>query len=470
MRETKMLKRAAAVIVAGLMINAAGAAVPATASPLDRFGTGSAESASERGESASEALTDEGGVPVEELPVVDAAPGTVLASEPAPETSDGGSGGGSSRGSSGSGSSGREPVDFTSRIMRFATADGAGRGREVGGVVVVPDVPWQHEGPRPTVVVAPGTVGQADKCAPSATFGEPGGGQIGQVEPLLEQGFRVVVSDYIGLGAPGVHTYANRLDQGQTLLDAARAGLAIDGLPADSPIAFWGYSQGGGATASAAELASTYAPELNVVVTFAGAPPADLSQVLTRIDGSSIMGAIGYAVNGFLESNPDLRPLMDEIASPYGKRVISELSGDCIGDSMERVGLHRTNSWTVDGRSLSDHFAEHPEIMRVLDHHRIGRLKPNAPVLVLNGRHDDVIPFGQAEQLARDWCAQGADVTFVAAEIPRFAPGLGIGHAAPMMSGSELATHYLAAAFGVALKEAWTSTPGGIELPATCQF
>src|SRR5699024_8456555 len=194
-----------------------------------------------------------------------------------------------------------------------------------------------------------------------------------------------------------------------TLLDAARAGLAIDGLPADSPVAFWGYSQGGGATASAAELAQTYAPELNVVVTFAGAPPADLSQVLTRIDGNMIMGAIGYAVNGFLETNPQLRPLMDEIASPYGRRILSKLEQDCIGDSVERVGLHRTNSWTVDGRSLSDHFAEHPEIVEVLDRNRIGRLKPNAPVLVLNGRNDDVIPFGQAEQLARDWCAQGAE-------------------------------------------------------------
>ena len=95
--------------------------------------------------------------------------------------------------------------------------------------VAVPDVPWEHEGPRPTVVVAPGTVGQADKCAPSETFGEEGGGQIDQVEPLLEQGFRVVVTDYIGLGAPGVHTYVNRVDQGQTVLDAARAGLMVAG-------------------------------------------------------------------------------------------------------------------------------------------------------------------------------------------------------------------------------------------------
>ena len=413
----------------------------------------------------------------EVLPVIDAAPGTVLSSRPAPEPAGDNGGSGGSGGSGGlgealgAGSSGESSVDFSARIMSFATRDGSGRGREVGGIVVVPDVPWEHAGQRPTVVVAPGTVGQADKCAPSATYGEPGGGQISQVQPLLEQGFRVVVSDYIGLSAPGVHTYANRLDQGQTILDAARAGLAIDGLPADSPVAFWGYSQGGGATASAAELAQTYAPELNVVVTFAGAPPADLSQVLTRIDGNMIMGAIGYAVNGFLETNPELRPIMDEIASPYGKRILGELSEDCIGDSVERVGLHRTNSWTRDGRSLSAHFAEHPEIVSVLDQHRIGRLKPNAPVLVLNGRNDDVIPFQQAEQMARDWCSLGADVTFVPAEIPRIAPGLGIGHTAPMMSGSELATHYMAAAFGIALKEAAQSgSAGDVDLPASCQF
>lgn len=465
------MKRAvAALVAAGIFTATAGAVLPGTASSAVEKGTAAAAAA----QAAPATAADPGEHSDENLPVVDAAPGTVLSSRPAPEPSEsnegGGSMGGPGQGGQG-GPGGQEPVEYTARIMSFATRDGAGRGREVGGVVVVPDVPWEHEGPRPTVVVAPGTVGQADKCAPSATFGQQGGGQIGQVQPLLEQGFRVVVSDYIGLGAPGVHTYANRVDQGQTILDAARAGLAIDGLPADSPIAFWGYSQGGGATVSAAELAQTYAPELNVVVTFAGAPPADLTQVLTRIDGNMIMGAIGYAVNGFLASEPHLRPLMDEIASPYGKRILSELSEDCIGDSVERVALHRTNSWTVDGRSLSAHFAEHPEIVEVLDHHRIGRLKPNAPVLVLNGRNDDVIPFGQAEQMARDWCAQGAEVTFVAAEIPRIAPGLGIGHTASMMSGSELATHYMAAAFGIALKEASANgSSGDIELPGTCQF
>ncbi|GAB4979046.1 hypothetical protein MAHJHV60_47410 [Mycobacterium avium subsp. hominissuis] len=52
-------------------------------------------------------------------------------------------------------------------------------------------------------------------------------------------------------------------------------------------MAFWGYSQGGGATASAAELAAQYVPELHIVGTYAGAPPADLKELLPYADGSA---------------------------------------------------------------------------------------------------------------------------------------------------------------------------------------
>ncbi|WP_295628469.1 lipase family protein [uncultured Corynebacterium sp.] len=470
----------AALIVAGVMAASNGTSAA----------SGVAGGGGETGNGGEAAAIDAPAVPVT-APVTDAAPGTVLSSEPiAPVESDGTFGSAGSSGSSDSLGSGGDDaeVSTTARLISFATRDEFDRPAVVGGVVVEPDVPWAHAGARPTVVVAPGTVGQADRCAPSTTFAEQPGGQMSQVEPLLEQGFRVVVSDYIGLGQPGIHTYANRLDQGRAILDAARAGLRVDGLRADSPIALWGYSQGGGATASAAELAETYAPELNVVVTFAGAPPADLSQVLTRIDGSSIMGAIGYAVNGFTERHDELRTLVDEIVSPHGKEVLAQLADDCIADSSSRVGFNRTSQWTVDGRPFSEHFAEHPEIVEFLDDQRIGRHKPNAPVLVLNGHNGDVIPFGQAEQLARDWCEQGAEVTFMPIDVPRIAPGAGIGHAAPMAVGQQLALGYLAAAFGVGLQtaaDAGATSPGASsisgssllpgssdngELPGVCQF
>lgn len=98
------------------------------------------------------------------------------------------------------------------------------------------------------------------------------------------------MTDYEGLGTPSMHTYVGRVAEGQAVLDTARAAMRLPGSSLDphGPVAFWGYSQGGGATASAAELASSYAPELHIVSTYAGAPPADLKELLPYADGSAL--------------------------------------------------------------------------------------------------------------------------------------------------------------------------------------
>ncbi|MFB7501115.1 lipase family protein [Streptomyces sp. NPDC056161] len=78
-----------------------------------------------------------------------------------------------------------------------------------------------------------------------------------------------------GLGTPGVHTCLDREAQGRAVLDSVRAArrLTAAHLPDSGPVALYGYSQGGAAAASAAELARTYAPELNVRGAVVGAPP-----------------------------------------------------------------------------------------------------------------------------------------------------------------------------------------------------
>lgn len=43
---------------------------------------------------------------------------------------------------------------------------------------------------------------------------------------FLAQGVRVFVTDYIGLGTPGVHTYVNRAEEAHAMLDGARAARA----------------------------------------------------------------------------------------------------------------------------------------------------------------------------------------------------------------------------------------------------
>nr|WP_306307300.1 lipase family protein [Nocardia takedensis] len=168
-------------------------------------------------------------------------------------------------------------------------------------------------------------------------------------------GARVLVVDYIGLGTPGIHTFANRIEGAHAVLDAARAANALAGVDADAPVVFWGYSQGGGATAAAAEMQPTYAPELNLKGTWAGGPVADLAAILERIDGALIGGVVGSS-------------------------------------------------------------------------------RPATPVLITSGRNDDTVPYGQARQLALDWCAQGATVTFRTNELPPILPGATI----PAHFGPEL--------------------------------
>ncbi|KXT58191.1 lipase [Gordonia sihwensis] len=339
------------------------------------------------------------------------------------------------------------------RIM-YTTTRQDGKPTAVTGAVVEPTAPWHGRGPRPTVVLAPGTVGQGDQCAGSKMLSlpmsiDPTKPSLGvnysglEMNLFLLNGVRVVLTDYVGMGTPGIHTYVNRLESGRAVLDAARAALKVAKAPKDAPVAFSGYSQGGGATASAAELASTYASDLNVKATYAGAPPADLSKVIGQIDGTFISGAIGYAINGLVARYPALDPILKKETSATGRRALKDVATQCIADTGLTHGFQRTDQWTRNGKSLSAVIKKYPRVQKMLDDQRIGRLKPNAPVLISTGVSDDVIPHGQVVQLYRDWKAQGADVRLDNDFTPPIFPGLVVNHALPMLAKMLPATSFI---------------------------
>lgn len=136
-------------------------------------------------------------------------------------------------------------------------------------------------GPALLVAVASGTMGQGDQCAPSYALEHPltvSGETLSvgydnlAIYRLLATGAAVVVTDYAGLGATDrLHTYVNRVDAGHAVLDAVRAARALPGtsLTSASRVGLYGYSEGGGATASAAELQPTYAPDVQLAGTYA---------------------------------------------------------------------------------------------------------------------------------------------------------------------------------------------------------
>src|SRR5690606_30714283 len=154
---------------------------------------------------------------------------------------------------------------------------------------------------------------------------------------ILATGAAVVVTDYVGLGATDrVHTYVNRVDQGRAMLDAARAARSVPGasVTAASRVGLYGYSQGGGASASAAELHRTYAPEIELAGTYSGAPPADLTEVMKGIDGSALAAALGWSINGFVQAYPDMREVAERHVNATGRAALKDIATTCVGDAV----------------------------------------------------------------------------------------------------------------------------------------
>lgn len=334
----------------------------------------------------------------------------------------------------------------TATRLMYRSTDAVGSGVGVTGVYIEPTLPWRGSGARPLVAFAAGTQGQGDSCAPSKSLesvvvvdadGTGFGYEIPSIYGLLSRGIAVVVTDYVGLGTTDrVHSYTTRLDMGHALLDAARAALRLPGTSVDgrSPIGLYGYSQGGGASASAAELAPSYAPELNLRGAYAGAPPADLFGVLKTADGSSLTGVVGYAFNGILQYYPEAKSFLQTQLNGTGADVLRRVSTQCIGETLLTAGFASTSSWTRSGQSFLSIATADAATRRAVEDQRIGTLRPAIPVQVLTGTRDDIVQHAQAKQLAADWCAKGADVTYVPVVQPLPSGGTGTNHLVPAFS------------------------------------
>ena len=342
----------------------------------------------------------------------------------------------------------------TATRLMYKSTDSNDQPVAVTGAYIEPSADWSGDGPRPLVALAPGTLGQGDQCSASMGLEHPlalnsqtvsVGYEDLAIYRLLAEGVAVVVTDYVGLGATDrLHTYVNRIDEAHAVLDAVRAARSVTGasVTAGSPVGLYGYSQGGGATAAAAELQSSYAPDVTLAGTYAGAPPADLTSVTKAIDGSELAGALGWSLNGFLQSDPALKPLAEAHLNDAGKAALTDLSTMCVGDALFGYGYTQSSSWTTDGESISDIIASTPALKTFLDSQRIGTLKPSGPVRLATGVSDNLVPHAQARQLALDWCALGGDVTYRAVVLPGVGSAL-LNHFAPLLTDQGAAISWL---------------------------
>ncbi|MGQ4489228.1 lipase family protein [Streptomyces sp. 372A] len=338
------------------------------------------------------------------------------------------------------------PMPGTATRLMYRTTDSNGQPAAVTGAYIEPSAAWKGGGARPLVALASGTMGQGDQCAPSLALQHPLtattetvsiGYETLSVYRLLSAGVAVVVTDYVGLGTTDrLHTYVNRVDEGHALLDAVRAArrLPATSLTPESRTGLYGYSQGGGASASAAELQPSYAPEIQLSGTYAGAPPADLTATMKGIDGSALAGALAWSINGFAQADADLRDVVEANINDAGRAALKDASTMCVGDAILGYGFAKSTKWTTTGKSLGEIIAAEPKAQAALDKQRIGTLKPSGPVRVATGIQDDIVPHSQARQLAVDWCRKGADVTYDAVILPNLGDKILTNHMVPLIT------------------------------------
>ncbi|MFI5866650.1 lipase family protein [Streptomyces sp. NPDC051546] len=282
------------------------------------------------------------------------------------------------------------------------TADGAPN--VVSGTVIVPQD--GRTGPRPLITYAVGTVGMGDSCAPSNNLPYGTALEANLIQQLTLRGWAVVVTDYEGLGTPGVHTYTVGPSAGHAVLDAARAATRLPeaGLSATTPVGIMGYSQGGQASSWAAELQGSYAPELQVKGTATGGVPADLLKVADFNNGSYGSGLIFMAAAGQDAAFPELK--LDSYLNPAGKLLVGAMKDNCVAIDSIAGSFKRISDLTTRNPLAQ------PDWQARLNQSKLGRTAPAAPVYQYHALGDELIPYAVGSRLRSDWCARGANVEF----------------------------------------------------------
>ncbi|MBF6130394.1 lipase family protein [Nocardia brasiliensis] len=255
----------------------------------------------------------------------------------------------------------------------------------------------------------------ASKCLPSYALrrGARAAGAIPQLElPLiaaaLTRGWAVSVPDHGGTAG----RFGVAREPGYRALDGIRAALAFAplGLGPSTPVALWGYSGGGLATAWAAELAAEYAPELELVGAVAASPVGDPAKAFVRLNGGLFAGFAAVFTAGLRRAYPDLDRLL---RAHLDARYLAWLAATETTATFPL--LYRFARRDIDEHCRGGLAAllAAPALRAVLADIEPGAQAPAMPLLVVQGVYDEVIAVADVDALVARYTAAGAHVRYL---------------------------------------------------------
>jgi pimeloyl-ACP methyl ester carboxylesterase len=267
----------------------------------------------------------------------------------------------------------------------------------VTGMASVPDAAPPADG-RPMITIAHGTTGIADACAPSKS---PVRTEMSLVAAAMGTEHLIAYTDYEGLGTPGRHPYLVGESEGRSAIDAiVAAGQLPDAAPG-TKLGIAGYSQGGHGALWASQVAAEWAPDLEVVGTFAGAPASEVGLTLAAAPRLPQAGFAYMVIAGIAEAYPDEADL-EALLTPRGIELLDVVDEGCTGEVFAAVsGIPVTDLIRPEGASSEPWRS----LARAQD---AAQVKTNdAPTLVIHSEQDAVVPLIFSAALTNRMCANG---------------------------------------------------------------
>jgi hypothetical protein len=251
-------------------------------------------------------------------------------------------------------------------------------------------------GGRPVLTIAHGTSGIADECAPSK---HPAATELSLMDPFVDAGYLVVLSDYEGLGTPGRHPYLVGESEGRGVLDGALAARELPDADAGDQLSIFGYSQGGHGALFAGQLTADWAPDYELVGTVAGAPATELSVIFGAAGSLPIAGFLYMIIAGFAEAYPEADPSL--VLTPAGESELPQVDRGCVSD----VIRHFTG--TPNAELLKPGLSDVEPWADLETANDPGRVATDSPILIVHSAADDVVPAALSQVLVRRMCAEG---------------------------------------------------------------
>jgi pimeloyl-ACP methyl ester carboxylesterase len=275
----------------------------------------------------------------------------------------------------------------------------------VSGLVAAPPGAAPEAG-YDVVTWAHGTKGVSDACAPSKGY-RSGFHDFYDIAPeLVAAGYVGVMSDYEGLGTPGIHPYLVGPSEGRGVLDIVKAAQQIEEAGAGSRVVIWGRSQGGHAALFAGEIAPIWAPELEVLGVISAAPASEFPGIIGF--GVVLPGARGFIWQltiGFEAAYGELS--IDDVYTLDARGAIDMLlDEEACGAEFGEVAA------TFDGAGFQTSPFDIPAWATRLDENSPGNVPTEVPILLIQGKADMVVPSVLTDALSNRLCEIGNEIDY----------------------------------------------------------